>query len=348
MDSALKRYRNLAFCSVVLLSACAHTQTTPQTAEITSSGAPLPSELEAARQQMAKLQDRISDLETRLGALNDKINLENGGGSTSVAANANAKLPTENVDLPAAHGKVIPVKHPSLGKSTPSLAESERGEGTATSGEAVDRFREAKILYDTKRYSDSVLEFSEFVKNESDHALASAAQYYVGMSYFKQNEFKLAEEELSRGLLAYAHSNYVPDTLLALYEVSGALKKSAKVTYYREKLITHFPNSPQAKKLSSTRVSEAEVTPVPVQPKAEEKIAEKPALQHDILPVAPVAKKTKAGPIRLTRGSSPVPFEEYTPTVEQEKMMDSAEEPSVVKRPELPGVVAPKVQGSGE
>ena len=31
---------------------------------------------------------------------------------------------------------------------------------------ATDRFREAKILFDSKKYSDAVLEFSDFVKNE--------------------------------------------------------------------------------------------------------------------------------------------------------------------------------------
>jgi hypothetical protein len=71
------------------------------------------------------------------------------------------------------------------------------------------------------------------------------------MSYLKQNEYKLAEEELSRGLLSYGHSSYVPDSLLALAEVSAALKKTSKVTYYREKLLGHFPNSPQARSVAS-------------------------------------------------------------------------------------------------
>jgi len=246
MDSALLRQRNFALLLLISLAACSHTRPMPevQVSEATTSQTPQPlSELEQTRQQVAKLQDRVQDLETRLSALNDKINVENGG---NVAETTTNKIPTVAVEVPSGHGRVIPAKK-IASKPRPVTADISDDD----SSEAVDRFREAKILYDSKRYSDSVLEFAEFVKNESEHPLAPAAQYYVGMSYLKQNEYKLAEEELSRGLLSYAHSNYVPDTLLALSEVSRSLKKPEKVTYYQEKLVASFPNSPQAKKILS-------------------------------------------------------------------------------------------------
>jgi TolA-binding protein len=237
------------------LPACAHAPMTPQTAEAPLTAAP-PSDMEIARGQISKLQDRVQDLEVRLSALNDKINIENGAPNTL----ANSKIPTASVEPPAAHGKVIPKTKPES-KTKPATAEIASGEDGTPSSEVVDRFREAKILYDSKRYSDSVLEFSEFVKNEPDHPLAAGAQYYVGMSYLKQNENKLAEEELSRGLLSYGHSSYVPDTLLALSQVSASLQKTTKVSYYREKLLANFPNSPQAKGLGmSTAVEMAAPT----------------------------------------------------------------------------------------
>ena len=325
MVSARIRQRNLGLllALAILAQACAHGRSAPQTADVTTSQTPQPpSDIELARQQISKLQDRVQDLEVRLSALNDKINLENGSGTTS-----SLKLPTEAVEAPVSHSKAVPVKKPER-KGKPATAEvagaGDDDKSSATSStEAVDRFREAKILYDSKRYSDSVLEFSEFVKNESDHPLAAAAQYYVGMSYLKQNEYKLAEEELSRGLISYAHSSYVPDTLLALADVSGSLKKPTKVTYYREKLLNHFPNSPQAKSLNEGNASSEK--------ESVEGISKKPAAKE-------VAAKETA------KDAEPA-----TPTtVTSAKIMESAEEPSVVvTRPETPTVSVPAVESEG-
>ena len=193
----------------------------------TVDGKPIPDEASASRDLITKLQDRVQDLEIRLNALNDKINLEQGIATTAKTAD------TEVVKVPAAHAHPVPA--PAV--KTEVFAQDE----------SVDRYREAKILYDSKRYADAVVEFSSFTKNYPDHALAAGAQYYVGMSYFKQKEYKLAEEELSRELVGFPHSQFTPDSLLALSEVSQSLNKPTRVLYYREKLLSTFPHSPQAK-----------------------------------------------------------------------------------------------------
>lgn len=286
-----------------LLSSCAHNPSfNPDAHSETPPPMPIDPKAEADESKaiLSKLQDRVQDLETRLSALNDKINLENG---VQAAATSNEKpveklaeksaeksteksteklsqtftekkLPTKTVQAPPAHAKVIPVK-------TPAFA----------SNESVDRFREAKILYDTKKYPDAVLEFSEFVKSEPDHSLAPAAQYYLGMSYYHQKEYKLAEEEFSRGLLSYAHSSYIPDTLLALSQVSEKLNKPTKVTYFRAKLLSHFPNSPQAKTI--------DLKPLDMPPEMEEKSSEMNEGEASVIekpkpPTAPTVKTESA------------------------------------------------------
>jgi TolA-binding protein len=314
MVSGRNRQRNLGllFAIGLIMQACAHGHAVPETADAnavsTSRTLQPPSDIELARQQISKLQDRVQDLEVRLSALNDKINLENGSGAPS-----SLKLPTEAVEAPAAHAKVVPAKRPER-KSKVFVGSEEK---SGSSSEAVDRFREAKILFDSKRYSDSVLEFSEFVKNEPDHPLAAAAQYYVGMSYLKENEYKLAEEELSRGMISYAHSSYIPDTLLALSEVSQDLKKPTKVIYYREKLLSHFPNSPQAKHLTEGAAS------------AENESPKSPPTEL---------------PKEVVRENSKQPEPRTPTTVTTAKVMESNEEPSVVNRPEAPTVAVPAVE----
>lgn len=222
-----------SLASLLLLGGCAHS---PK------------DELGLTREQIQKLQEKIQDLEVRFTAMNEKINLENAASppeaapaqaSASIPAHAPVKaLPVEVAHPPAAQSKVIPQSH---GAAKPAFS----------TNEVVDRFREAKILYDSKRYSDAIIEFSDFLKSDPVHPLAASAQYHLGMSYHRQKEYKLAEEELSRGLIAYPHSGHIPDTLLALAEISDALKKDSRSQYFREKLLSQFPNSPQARGISS-------------------------------------------------------------------------------------------------
>jgi TolA-binding protein len=262
------------------------------------------------RDMVNKLQDKIQDLETRISALNEKINVQNGGPSSSVGT---TDLPMQMVQKPVADTQAIPhSKVNTRGKA--SKKEAAVSPIEAESNEAVDRYREAKILYDSKRFSDAVLEFAEFVKNEPDHSLAPGAQYYVGMSYFQQKEYKLAEEELSRGLVSYPHSNYVPDYLLGLSKTSAALGKSDKEIYFKQKLLAAFPNSPQAKGISvsesvhSSHMAEPETVAKPSDAemaavKADQEATARTAKQEDALERA--SERTSERPSERPQAPSP-------------------------------------------
>jgi tol-pal system protein YbgF len=232
-------YRLLGFTILLGTASCSHTP---------KSGQPS-TDPDAARDLILKLQEKIGDLEVRLSALNDKINLENSAKplpqeTVSVASPVmTAPAPAASKTKPVVEERIAPVA--ATGRSIPPAFASD---------EAIDRFREAKILFDSKRHSDAILEFASFLKNHPDHPLAASAQYHLGMSYFDQKEYKLAEEELSRGLITYPHSSHIPDTLLALGRVSELLNKETRATYYKEKLQSQFPHSPQAKLASRSRV----------------------------------------------------------------------------------------------
>jgi TolA-binding protein len=247
---------NLLASAALIGCASTASKPTPKTEPpfTASSAEPKTEELSQA-EQMQRLREKISDLETRIGALNEKINLSEGGATKEIARDSVAEpatrdapakksartsmlldgeeLPTEMVKAPAAHAKVIPTS------KTPAKFVAD---------ENVDRYREAKIQYDAGRFSDATVEFVSFTKEAPDHPLAPAAQYFVGMGYLKQKEYGRAEEELNRGLVSYPHSSYVPDTLLALLEISMATQKKGRVTYYQQKISSTFPNSPQALK----------------------------------------------------------------------------------------------------
>jgi|GEM_PF-2103515 len=246
------------------LGACSHTP---------KSGPSVP-DSDAARDQILRLQEKIQDLEIRLTALNDKINLEN---SATLPSNPHASPiaspPTaESIGVststtaPVVTAPITPGPTPGLSKVqeiktekvVPVAAAGRNIPPAFASDESIDRFREAKILFDTKRYPDAILEFAAFLKNHPDHPLAASAQYHLGMSYLNQKEYKLAEEELSRGLISYPHSSHIPDTLLSLSRVSSLLNKETKSIYYREKLQSRFPNSPQSKAVLEARTEQFE------------------------------------------------------------------------------------------
>lgn len=166
-----------------------------------------------------QLQQRVMDLEMRITALNDKLNLLSNGGSSAPAPKVIQELPTEVVKTPVASAR-------NTGPTQIQLTE------------ITDQYREAKILFDSKRFADSNLEFSEFVKNNPSHPLASMAQFYVGQSYFEQKEYKLAEEEWNRGMIAYSKSQAVRDYLEGLKKVAVLNQQNAKVEILDQKLKT--------------------------------------------------------------------------------------------------------------
>jgi TolA-binding protein len=223
--------------SLVFSTGCASTP--KPTVEPPPTAPTVKSEDLSPNEQIQKLRDKIVDLETRLSALNEKINLEQSGLPTKKGATDPSveiaretkngiELETEMVQPAPAASKVVPTTR------------------AFVKNEIVDRYREAKILFDSTRYTDATVEFATFVKEYPDHALAPAAQYHVGLGYLKQSEIGRAEEELNRGLLSYPHSSYVPDTLLALMNIAQQQNKSGRVTYFQQKILGTFPNSPQA------------------------------------------------------------------------------------------------------
>ena len=130
--------------------------------------------------------------------------------------------------------KIIPVKE----KSDPRTGFSH--------GPAIQSYRDAKLFFEAEKYPEAILEFSSFVKEYPDHTLASGAQYYIGESYFRQNENQMAHDEFERILVAYDRSAYLPQTLHKLSLTSSRLEEPEKARSYRQLLFSLFPQSPSA------------------------------------------------------------------------------------------------------
>ncbi|MCM0605850.1 MAG: hypothetical protein KA715_07135 [Xanthomonadaceae bacterium] len=110
--------------------------------------------------------------------------------------------------------------------------------------DAILVFRKAYALYQTSKYPEAILEWTRFQKDYPDHVLAGSAQFYLGDSYFKQNEYKLSSIEFQKVLVSYDRSSHVSDTLERLTvceEKNGNSVQSSKHKQMLKGLFAHSP-----------------------------------------------------------------------------------------------------------
>lgn len=192
------------------------------------------------RAMVAKLGTKLDALEGQITTLNDKVE--------TTKNSVNNLLPAK-----AVQGNAIPV-HGAEAAGIPVEARKSEAdpEGAFVSDAAVGGYRKAIILFEAKKYPEAILAFTHFLDRYADHALAGSAQYYIGESYFKQKEYKLAVQEYNRVITSYDRSPRVSETLKALSETEDLLKRAAESTRHRQTLLALFPNSPAAKSLMNT------------------------------------------------------------------------------------------------
>jgi TolA-binding protein len=192
---------------------------------------------EAAPETPASMSDRVRALEEKIAALNEKL--------------TSTQLALDNY-MGVGKPKPTPVKrHPGDLAGQPIRAIQAPGDPEAgfSDDKAVDKYREARILFDAERYPDAILGFAAFVREFPDHPLAGAAQFYVGESYYLQKEHKLALEEYRRVLASYGRSSHVAETLKRVAEVEEMAKLPQEAERHRHMLLSLFPQSPAAKAL---------------------------------------------------------------------------------------------------
>lgn len=195
---------------------------------------PKPDENKKVSMDAADLNTRVASLEARLAGLSDKINSTRS--ELDQWLNLQKNKPTRVVTHPADAGG-------SQVHSAPALRDPSAG---FTEDAAVQSYRKGILLLKSERYSDSVLAFSNFLEKFPDHPLAGMAQYYIGESYMRQKEYKLALEEFQRVLTSYDRSAYIAKALNKMAEAEDELKKTQDANKHRQLLSTLFPHSPAA------------------------------------------------------------------------------------------------------
>lgn len=89
---------------------------------------------------------------------------------------------------------------------TVALSDPERG---YVLDSTIQNFRQGKTLFDSKRYPEAVLAFSQAIDSAPDHPLAGQIQYYLAESYFRQSDYSVAESEFKKIVQLYPRSAWV-------------------------------------------------------------------------------------------------------------------------------------------
>lgn len=216
----------LVFCVLLLFQSCSSAQKNApqQKTDIDSQVA----DLQAA---VIKLNERIQFQEDKIASLNDQL----------AAAQTSLQQARAGSEPPATR------PHPSTqaGESV-SLQDEPLSQMAFEDSDAVSKFRNATVLFDSQKYAEAILAFSQFLKEYADHPLAGAAQYFTGEAYFQQKEYGLALKEFNRVLVSYDRSTHVSDAIARVADCQEKLGQKIEAIRGRETLVSLFPQSPLA------------------------------------------------------------------------------------------------------
>lgn len=181
------------------------------------------------RAQIEALQGRIELLESRLVSAEHKNFLKNGKPGIQVIGERATQVRGKRVD---------PELSVRAGARDP--------EAGFVQDSATKSYRQSMILFRGRKYAEAILAFSAFLQANADHPLAGSAQFYIGESYFRQKEYKLAITEYARVLTAYDRSPRIAQTLKQMAAAEEADGRTDDAKRHRQLLLSLFPQSPAA------------------------------------------------------------------------------------------------------
>lgn len=197
----------------------------------------------------ADLQARVVELEEQVRTLNGRLEEANHRTET---LRQNLDAFQEDVDLrfrDAGEGSGAPSSAAASASSASAAAGavSDVPAGSAASvlpnGTPETQYEFAIDLMKRGQYDNARAAFQEFLQVHPKNTLAGNAQYWLGETYYAQNDYKRAGDAFLTGYTAYASSSKAPDSLLKLGMSLAALdNKDAACAVWGE-LGSKFPQA---------------------------------------------------------------------------------------------------------
>lgn len=188
-------------------------------------------------------EQKIQSLESTVLVLNSRIQ--------ELEGKLQASQNRPNVSEIVRHASDGSSREESAGASlSASIASNDPGAGFVNDTN-VRAFQQGKVLFDQEKFPEAILAFSAFLERNEKHALAGAAQYWIGESYFQQGDFSVASLEFHKLLVKYPFSSRVSYALVRLSTSQEKLGKMDEARKYRLQAEGLFPRSPAIALLGS-------------------------------------------------------------------------------------------------
>ena len=99
--------------------------------------------------------------------------------------------------------------------------------------------------------------FRTFIEKYSDHSLAGSAQYWLGETYYAQNDFKQAAQSFLKGYRQYPKSRRAADSLLKLGISLGRLGQKQQACAAYGAVTSEYPKAVEARKRAQSEAKRA-------------------------------------------------------------------------------------------
>ncbi len=228
------RYSVLIFIGLILYS-CANTNQSKQ-------------ELESLKHRLDNIQRAQVDLSVRVEELNNKL---------FVLGN---KIDTNSKNIKEMQSMAIPVEPPEELKVVKVVPSPEKPEVLKT-GKALENEKTEKevgaskpetlyqigyTLYKAGKKNRARRAFNKFIKTFPRHNLADNAIYWLGETYYSENDYFMALNQFKRVVRDYHNENKAPDALLKVALCYIELGNKTKAKEALDKLIDEYPASDAA------------------------------------------------------------------------------------------------------
>lgn len=187
--------------------------------------------------QVQSLRDAVDELTARVGVLSQQLaetrgvletvdaRLAGSGGAAPPPAPGGGRLPAPS-GSPATQPPPVPV-------STPPSAQT--------------LYDNALRDLNTGKYDLARQQFTEYLQYYNKTALAGNAQFYIGETYYRQNDFNRAIQEYDRVLRDYPESNKVAGALLKKGYAQLELNQRDPGVQTLRALVERYPRSEEAR-----------------------------------------------------------------------------------------------------
>lgn len=215
----------------------------------------LTNQLEQRDFQIRQLQQNfdkfVNDTNMRLQTLES-------GSAAAPQAIDNSSMPASPAPMqnePAVSGTLDDPNAPFKPSTTPPLGQitepAPGSSGTITSGRpqvtgAAQAYDQAFAYLQQSNYPQAQSAFSNFLKTYPTHPLAANAQYWLGETYFAQNQYDVAAKTFAKAFQDHPQGQKSPDALLKLALTLEKMNKKNDACLTLGELTKRFPSGPAA------------------------------------------------------------------------------------------------------